>query len=251
MQEKSLSSVKATTATKRFLRYHPQKIQRLEDKIDEAEKVSLWEYLDYPKLYDERLSSGLNLENFKKVTRLLKHHKIKIRCNIEFRDICFFQLLCECIKQIPVHKIKNNYFLQEIDFEKYINNNLNELFNQSKHFSQLLFTTPWRQLYPFISERLKINGITNSYAFWDFLESDFKIRLGSTQIKRLDLCLQHFDGEMAILYLNYHLKVHSKAAAQPAQLKILARRHINFWQFCELQSDELFETRNYITMIKT
>lgn len=240
MSSIAIPKVKISSAAKRFVRYHPKQNQELEDKIAAAKDICLWDFLDRPKLYDKILSEDLNLDNFNRLKRTIRHQNIKINFRHEYTEICLFRLLGDFLKTTNVKDIKTNYILQEIDFENNIKCNLNQLLKSIDDFSAFFFDAPWRKLYPLISENLKINGFFNNEELWENLESNFKNRVGNAILKETKLSIQYFDESMAIIFVDYQLKLHSKSATHSTRLKILARYKLGVWQISELINDYFF-----------
>ncbi|MFM7014810.1 MAG: hypothetical protein ACKOX3_00645 [Bacteroidota bacterium] len=236
----SSPNYKINSAAKRFLRYHPKYSHQIEEKLVSAPEISLWEYLDYPRLYNELIGSKLNHENFLLLKRQLKHSHIRFKHQFEYSDECYYRLLSDILKIVQIKNIKANYIIHQIDFEEYINSNLNLLFDNLTRFSVGMLEAPWRTLYPYLSENLCINGVSNNEERWTFLETEFKIRHGNLILKDFKFSVQQYDGKMAIIYVEYRIKAHQKSTPRPLRLKILAKYSIHVWQIVELVSHEIF-----------
>jgi hypothetical protein len=241
MPSQPSSKIKVSAATKRFNRYHPQHRFQFNDKVDLAESILLWEYLDLPKLYDPKLDDSINRENLETVYRQLKHLKIHIKQEHHYLDDCYFMLLSNIIEKVKVKKINAIGISQEVDFEANLDDSIKQLFNLCHHFSKLFFESPWRSLYPILDEHLKINGTSNYYELWEFLEADFKIRFGNLYLKDYRLSLRHYEENLAIIFIDYRTKSHTKSAPKLVQLKILFRYKLNVWQIAELFCEDFFQ----------
>ncbi len=235
--------IKINPAAKRFIRYRPQQWQQVEQRIEIAETVNLYEYLNFPKLYDGNAIASKNKENLAILKYRLKKSKVLINQKFHYRDECYFQILSEVINDIPVKKIQSISFIQEIDFELYLNSNINQLFNFIENFSKTLFEAPWRSLYPYLSELLKINNTFNSLQLWENLEADFKFKLGNVILKDFRISIRHFNGEMAILGIDYRIKLNSKSTPKTVRLNILTNYLLGVWQISEMNCDEFFNTQ--------
>lgn len=122
---------------------------------------------------------------------------------------------------VNVREIKSIKYVQEIEFEDIIPDNLNFLFNTINTFNAIFFEAPWRRLYPILSEHLIINGVHASYGLWENLELGFKIKHGNLFIKNNRLTLKIYDEDQAIVYVDYQIKTNPKSAPRWVQLKFL------------------------------
>lgn len=240
MQSSAESKIKLNAAARQFNRYHPKHLQESEEKIKVAETINLLEFLDYPPLFDEDLSINRNLENLEKLKKRMKFQKVRFNHLYQYEDICYYKLLSEYLSTVRVKEIKSIKYIQEIEFEDIIPNNLNFLFNIISSFNRIFFEAPWRKLYPILSEHLIINGILSSYELWENLELGFKLKHGNLIIKNNRLTLKIYDEEQAIIYVDYQIKTNPKSAPRWVQMKFFLVLQLDVWQIKEIQSDYFF-----------
>jgi hypothetical protein len=241
MQSSAESKIKLNAAVRQFNRYHPRHLQESEEKIKGAGTINLLEFLDYPPLFDEDLSTKQNLENLEKLKKRMKFQKVRFNHQYQYEDICYYKLLGEHLGTVGVKEIKSIKYIQEIDFEDILPFNLNFLFNTVSTFNTIFFEAPWRRLYPILSEHLIINGIHSSYELWENLELGFKLRHGNLIIKSNRLTLNNYDKGQAIIYVDYQIKTNPKSAARWVQMKFFLLLQLDVWQIKEIQSDYFFE----------
>jgi len=240
MQPSADSKLKFNHASRQFNRYHPKYLQKSEEKIKEAGTVPLLEFLDYPPLFDEDLSIKRNLENLEILKKRLRNLKIRLNHLYQYEDICYYKLLTDHIESIKVKEFKSIRYIQEIDFEDILTNNLNYLFNTINAFNKIFFEAPWRRLYPILSENLVINGVHSSLELWENLELGFKLKHGNLILKNNRLTLKIYDEEQAILYVDYQIKTNPKSAPRWVQMKFFMILRLDVWQIKEIQSDYFF-----------
>lgn len=240
MQSYTESKIKLNAAAKQFNRYHPRHLQESEEKIKGAGTINLLEFLDYPPLFDEDLSIKRNLENLERLKKRMKFQKVRFNHRYQYEDICYYKLLSEHLAAVKVKEIKSIKYIQEIEFENIIPFNLNFLFNTISVFNTIFFEAPWRRLYPILSEYLIINGLHSSHELWENLELGFKLRYGNLIIKNNRLTLNNYDGEQAIIYVDYQIKTNPKSAPRWVQMKFFLLYQLEVWQIKEIQSDYFF-----------
>lgn len=243
MHTPSNIKIRINPAVKRFIRYRPQQWQQVEQRLEIAETVNLCEYLNFPKLYDENALASTNKDNLAVLKHRLKKSKVLINQKFHYSDECYFRLLSGVINDISVKKILSISFIQEIDFEFYLPINLNKLFGFINDFSRTLFEAPWRSLYPYLSELLKINNTINSVQLLEKLEADFKFKLGNVILKDTRISIRHFDAEMAILHIDYRIKLNVKSTPKIVRLTILTNYILGVWQISEMICEEFFNTK--------
>lgn len=240
MQSSSLSKIRVNAAARQFNRYHPKHFQESEEKFKGAEAINLLEFLDYPPLFNEDLSVKRNLENLENLKKRMKYQKVRFNHRHQYEDICYYKLISEYLPEIKVKEIKSIKYVQEIEFEDIIPNNLNFLFNTINAFNAIFFEAPWRRLYPILSEHLIINGVHSSYELWENLELGFKIKHGNLIIKNNRLTLKIYDEDQAIVYVDYQIKTNPKSAPRWVQIKFFMLLQLDVWQIKEIQSDYFF-----------
>lgn len=240
MQSSSLSKIRVNAAARQFNRYHPKHFQESEEKFKGAKTTNLLEFLDYPPLFNEDLSIKRNLENLENLKKRMKYQKVRFNHRHQYEDICYYKLLSEYLADVKVREIKSIKYVQEIEFEDIIPNNLNFLFNTINAFNTIFFEAPWRRLYPILSEHLIINGVHSSYELWENLELGFKIKHGNLIIKNNRLTLKIYDEDQAIVYVDYQIKTNPKSAPRWVQIKFFMLLQLDVWQIKEIQSDYFF-----------